>query len=178
MDAYRCIMTKRDLRTYDGRPIEPEVLLKILDAGRRTGSARNRQPWEFVAVTERALLEQLSRCGMFARHLAGAAAAVVILTEDARNAYDAGRCAQSMMLAAWSLGVASCPVTLQRDAGVRAALGIPGGPVLVPALTLGYPHPEGRGTLERAGLRLAARRGRKPLASLVHWNRYGARRAG
>ena len=176
MDAYRCVTSKRDLRTYLDRPLEEAVLLRILEAGRRAGSARNRQPWEFVAVTDRELLRRLSRCGRFAGHLARAGAAVVIVLDDHRALFDAGRCAQNIMLAAWSLGVASCPATLHRDAQARAVLAIPANRVLAPAIALGYPAPHGRSRLERLAVTLAAGRGRKPLTALVHWNRFGVRR--
>jgi nitroreductase len=175
MDAYRCIVSKRDLRTYAGEPIQDAVLRRILEAGRRSGSSRNRQPWEFIVVTDRDQLARLSRCGRFAGHLATAAAVVVVLVEAPRDAFDAGRCAQSLMLGAWSLGVASCPATLHDDAQARAVLGLPGGPVIATAVALGYPHPAGRGRAERLVLRVVAGRGRKPLAAMVHWNRYGAR---
>ncbi len=177
MDAYRCIVTKRDLRTYTSQPIDRPMLLQILDGGRRSGSARNRQPWEFVTVTDHAVLERLARCGRFAGHLAAAPAVVVILVEGVRDLFDAGRCAQSLMLAAWSLGVASCPVSLHDDREARAALGLPDGPVVAAAIALGYPHPRGRGRIERLALGILTGRGRKPLKDLVHWNRYGSRGA-
>ncbi len=175
MDLYRCVVSKRDLRTFTDQPIDPDALRRILEAGRRSGSARNRQPWQFVAVTERDLLRRLAACGRFAAHLASSAAAVVVLVEDRGQMFDAGRCAQSMMLAAWSMGVASCPVTLHHEAKTRAALGIPEGPVVATAIALGYPDPRGRGRLERISLRVLVGRGRKPLAELVHWNQYGRR---
>ncbi len=177
MDTRRCIVTKRDLRTYTDQPIERPVMLRILDAGRRSGSARNRQPWEFVAVTDREILKRLARCGRFATHRAAAAAAVVIVVEGARDLFDAGRCAQSLMLAAWNLGVASCPVSLHHDAEARAALGLPEGPVVAAAIALGYPHPRGRGRIERLALGVLSGRGRKPLEALVHWDQYGRQRA-
>ncbi|MDQ7859996.1 MAG: nitroreductase family protein [Armatimonadota bacterium] len=175
MDAVHRILAKRDLRTYADRPIPPDVLTRILEAGRRSGSARNRQPWEFVVATDAEVRRALARCGRFAAHLARAPAVVVIAVEGARDLFDAGRCAQSMMLAAWLLGVASCPVALHDERGARAALGLPEGPVLAPAVALGYPDPAGRGRLERVALRVLAGRGRKPLADLVSWNRYGNR---
>ncbi|MBM3470852.1 MAG: nitroreductase [Armatimonadetes bacterium] len=175
VDLYRCVVTKRDLRTFTGQTIEPGPLRRVLNAGRHSGSARNRQPWQFVAVTDRDVLRRLARCGRFAGHLATAAAAVVILVEERGHLFDAGRCAQSMMLAAWGMGIASCPVTLHHDAQTRAALGLPKGPVVATAIALGYPDPRGRGRLERLALRAIAGRGRKPLVDLVHWNQYGRR---
>lgn len=177
MDAYRCIVTKRDLRTYTDQPIPDEVLTRVLDAGRRSGSAVNRQPWEFIAVTDRAQLRRLSRCGRFAAHVGTAAAAVIIVVDAVRDLFDAGRCAQSMMLAGWAQGVASCPATLHHEAAAREVLGIPDGRVLATAIAFGYPHPKGRGRIEGVVLKILAGRGRKPLATLVHRDRYGIRAA-
>jgi nitroreductase len=174
MDAYRCIMTKRDLRLYTGAAIERPHLLQILEAGRRTGSARNRQPWEFVVVTDAAALAALARCGRFAGHLARAAAGIVLLVEAPWALFDAGRCAQNMMLAAWSLGVASCPIGLSDDRGVRRLLHLPEGRVVATTIALGYPDPRGRSRAERLALAVVAQRGRKPLEMLVHWGQYGA----
>lgn len=174
MEAYRCIITKRDLRTFTDRPLPDEVLRKILNAGRMSGSSRNRQPWHFVVVRDRARLRQLATFGRFAQHVATAAAAVVVVADDAAALFDAGRCAQNMMLAAWALGVASCPATLHRAEEARAFLGIPPDRVLAVVISLGYPHPRGRGPIERAALTILTGRGRRPLASLVSWERYGA----
>ncbi len=174
MDAYRCIVTKRDLRTFTDRPLPAAVLRKILTAGRMSGSSRNRQPWHFIVVRDRARLQALAAFGRFAQHLATAAAAVVVVVDDPAALFDAGRCAQNMMLAAWAFGVASCPATLHRAEEAKAFLGVPPDRVLAVALSLGYPHPRGRGPIERAALRILAGRGRRPLSSLVSWERYGA----
>jgi len=173
MDAYACITGKREIRTFADRPLERGVLLKILDAGRRSGSSRNRQPWHFVVIEDRQRLRALARCGRFAQHIAGAAAAVVILVDAARDAFDAGRGAQNMVLAAWSLGIGSCPATLHRGDAARALLGAPGSKSIAIAASFGYPHPRGRGPLERAVLGVLTGRGRRPLASMVSWEEYG-----
>jgi nitroreductase len=173
MDAYHCVISKRDLRRYADRRLDRETLAKILEAGRRAGSARNHQPWEFVAVTQRDGLEQLARCGLVAHHLRHAQTAVVITIDGPNDLFDAGRCAQNMMLAAWALGVASCPVTLQRVGEVRRALAIPAGRTIAITIAFGYPHPDGRSRTERLALAVVAPRGRKPLTAVVHWERYG-----
>lgn len=175
MDAYRCIVTKRDLRRYTGAAIDRPALMQILEAGRRSGSARNRQPWQFIVVTDPSILTGLARFGRFAGHLARASAGLVLTVDTPGALFDAGRCAQNLMLAAWSLGIASCPVTLQDNAGVRQALGLPPEAVLAVTIAMGYPDPRGRGRLERLALAVVARRGRKPLEALVHWNRCGNR---
>ncbi|MDQ7844313.1 MAG: nitroreductase family protein [Armatimonadota bacterium] len=174
MDTYRCIVTKRDLRTFTDRPIPDRILRRILDAGRRSGSSRNSQPWHFVVVRDRSRLRTLAGFGRFAQHVATAAAAVGLVVDSPRALFDAGRCAQNMMLAAWNEGVASCPATMHDAAGAGALLGIPAGHVIATVISLGYPHPGGRGPIERAVLRILAGRGRRPLSTMVSWERYGA----
>jgi len=174
MDTYRCIVTKRDLRTFTDRPIPDDVLRRILEAGRRSGSSRNSQPWHFIVVRDRARLRTLAGFGRFAQHVATAAAAVGLVVDSPRALFDAGRCAQNMMLAAWNAGVASCPATMHEAGGAGAFLGIPAGHVLAIVISLGYPSPRGRGTIERTALRILAGRGRRPLRTMVSWERYGA----
>lgn len=178
MDAYRFLVSKRDLRRYTDRAIEHQTLVRILDAGRRSGSARNRQPWQFVVVTDRRSLQRLAGYGWFSEHLATSAAAVAIVVDGRGDLFDAGRCAQAMMLAAWSFGVASCPVSLHREAEARELLGLPSGPPLATVIALGYPDPRGRGRAERLALRVIGGRGRKPLEEVVHWEKYGNRLRG
>ncbi len=173
VDAYRCIVTKRDLRSFTDRSIDEPVLLKILHAGRMAGSSRNRQPWHFVVIRERSRLRELATFGRFAHHVATAAAAIALVTEDAGAAFDAGRCVQNMMLAAWSSGIASCPATMHQGARAKAFLAVPPDRTLVMVISLGYPDPRGRGAIERAALRILASRGRRPLASMLSWERYG-----
>jgi len=173
MDAYRCIVSKRDLRRYTPTAIERPALLQILEAGRRSGSARNRQPWEFIVVTDPAALGDLARGGRFAGHLARAAAGIALLVDSPGALFDAGRCAQNVMLAAWNLGIASCPVGLRDDGEVRRILHLPERAVLATTIALGYPDPRGRSRAERLALAVVAQGGRKPLESLVHWNWYG-----
>lgn len=172
VDAYRCILTKRDVRTYTDRPIDRQTLLKILEAGRRTGSSRNRQPWHFVVVTDPTRLKELAAYGRFAQHVARGAVAVAVVV-DAKAAFDAGRCAQNMMLAGWALGIASCPASMHRADEAKTLLGIPVDKTIAIVAAFGYPHPGGRGLIERTALRVLTGRGRRPLTSFVSWERFG-----
>lgn len=176
MDTYRCIVTKREIRTFTDQPLPEEILQAILNAGRMSGSSKNSQPWHFVVVRERARLRELSGFGRFAQHVASAAAAICVVLDSPRALFDAGRCAQNMMLAAWNAGVASCPASMHRGDEARGFLGAPEGHVVATVISLGYPHPKGRGPIERTALRILAGRGRRPLAPMVSWERYGASR--
>jgi nitroreductase len=156
MDAYLAIASKRDERNYADRPIPDEVATRILDAGRVSGSAQNRQPWEFVVVTD---AQALAETVYEPNNLRTAALVVAIVCP---RPLDAGRAAQNMMLAAWNDGVVSCPNGI-RDAEAAARI-VGGEPALI--LSFGYParprNPEAHTAEE-----WSARANRKPLDEVV-----------
>jgi nitroreductase len=174
MTPYDTIVSKREWRTYADRALPEDTVLRILNAGRMSGSSRNSQPWHFVVVRDPARRRGLAAFGRFARHLPGAAAVVCVIVDGPKALFDAGRCAQNLMLAAWSFGVSSCPATLHREKEARAFLGVPDGRLVATVIALGYPRSGRRGPVERTALRILAGRGRRPLASMLSWEQYGA----
>ena len=159
MDPYLAIGSKRDERAYADTPVPADVRQRILDAGRLTGSSKNRQRWEFVVVSGRAR-ERLAEAVYAPENVASAALVVAIVGEA--GAFDTGRCAQNMMVAAWGDRVVSCPNGV-RDAD--AAAEICGGEVRA-ILSFGYPaHP--RDPASRSAEEWSARANRKPLSELV-----------
>ena len=146
MDVWTAIATRRVVREFADRPLEPEHLERILHAGRRAGSSKNLQRWDFVVVEDRDCLRQLTGVGPFARHLAGAAAAVALITPDpyAPGAplsvvWDLGGAAAQMMLVAWELGIGSCPATVYDHDLARRLLGHPADRFCEYLLSFGYP---------------------------------------
>jgi nitroreductase len=129
VDVYTAIASKRDERRYADRPIPDDVVTRILDAGRLSGSSRNLQDWEFVVVTDRESFAEK----VYAPENVRTAALVVAIV--APRAFDAGRAAQNMMLAAWGEGVVSCPNGIADADGAAAVVGSP--PAIV--LSFGYP---------------------------------------
>jgi nitroreductase len=85
----------RAVHRYADAPVPDDVLLSILEAARWTGSAKNTQPWELVVVRDRATLGELATCGPYASHLAGAAAAIVLVMQEASQRFDEGRLARA-----------------------------------------------------------------------------------
>src|SRR3970040_1469934 len=130
MDTYRCIVTKRELRTFTDRPVPEEILRQILNAGRMSGSSKNTQPWHFVVVRDRRRLRELSGFGRFAQHVASAAAAVCVVIDSPRALFDAGRCTKKMMPAGWKPAVPPSPASMHRAEDARAFLGAPDGHVV------------------------------------------------
>ncbi|MGD0806009.1 MAG: nitroreductase family protein [Anaerolineales bacterium] len=170
MNVAKAIREKYAVRVFLPAPLPEDVVGRILRAGRRAQSAKNSQPWHFVAVRDRATLEQLSRTGRYAGHLAGASLGVVIVTPDPAQkvtiAFDAGQAAAYMQLAAWEEGVGSCLASLYEPDEVRRILGIPAEWQAYIAISFGYFDPKLQppsGVLNP---------GRKPLDEIVHWDRW------
>jgi len=157
VDVSTAIASKRDERRYADRPVSAEHELRVLDAGRLTGSSRNTQSWEFVVVAE--AQERLADA-VYAPGNVRTAGLVVAIVGTAFP-FDVGRCAQNMMLAAWELGIVSCPNGI-RDADLATA--VCGGEVKM-ILSFGYPVTPR--TRERSAEEWSARANRKPLAELV-----------
>lgn len=159
MEPYLAIASKRDERRYGDAPVPDDVRGRILDGGRLAGSSKNRQRWEFVLVSGDAR-ERLADAVYAPENVRSAALVVAIVGEA--SGFDAGRCAQSMMLAAWGDGVVSCPNGV-RDAD--AAAEICGGEVRA-ILTFGYPARQ-RDPASRSAEEWSGSANRKPLSELV-----------
>lgn len=141
MDAYQSIVSKRDTRAYLDRPIEEEKLEKVLQAGRMAGSSKNTQPTRLVLLRDRKRREEVAACAKYAEHLPSAAVGIAICLPSTGSDFDAGRAAQNMMLAAWSMGIASCPCSMHDQPCVKEVLGLPEDYRVVVVLALGYPDP-------------------------------------
>ena len=173
MNVREAVHTKRAIRSFDGRPLAPADLDQILDAGRRAHSSKNQQRWAFIVVEDRERLRSLSTVGPFAGHIAGAAAAVALVTPDPYGPdaplsilWDLGGAAAQMMLVAWDLGVGSCPATVYEPDAARRILGFPADMHCEYVLSFGYPADAAALTApNKAG-------GRRPLDELVHHERW------
>ena len=148
----RSLTAQASVRSFSDRPVAPELVEQIVEVARWTGSARNRQPWRFVAVSDRPTLEELGRCGAYAQHLASAPCALVLLSADngfQDTEFDLGKVTQTVILAATALGLGSCLATLYPDPNVAAAarlLNLDSGWLPRHAISLGYPGATVTGT--------------------------------
>ena len=170
MNVSDAIRMKRAIRKFRDKPLPDDVILAILNAGRRAQSSKNQQAWQFIAIRDKSILEGLSKCGTWAGHLAGAALGVAILTPDPEGKFqimfDAGQAAAFMQLAAWELGVGSVPASIYEWEKAREILCYPPEWHLRVALSFGYP-------LDAKKLSAAPKTGgRRSLQELVHWDKW------
>src|SRR6476619_1237415 len=115
MDAYTAIRTKQDTRAYSERPIPEETVRRIIQAGRMAGSSKNSQPVRLIVIREQPQREAIAGCGDFATHVPSAPLVVAVILMPNGGAFDAGRAAQNMMVAAWAEGITSCPTSMHHQ---------------------------------------------------------------
>jgi nitroreductase len=165
MNVEEAIRTKRAVRNFTDQPLPDDAIRAILDAGRRAQSSKNTQPWRFIAIRDRDTLLQLSACGTYAGHLAGATLGVALVS-PIPTGFDMGQAAANMQLAAWELGIGSCLATIYEPEKARALLGIPDDQFFNYALSFGYPapNPNKPATPKRGG--------RQQLDEVVSWEHW------
>jgi nitroreductase len=168
VETWDAIRSRRNVREYTDEPVASEPLNQILEAGRRSPSSRNWQPWDFVVVTDRQQLTELSKVWRGAGHVARSAATIALVApvpEDDRQRdwvqYDLGQATMSIMLAAADFGIGSghAAVADQRLAG--EVLGFPDDKFCAYLIALGYPTGRPLAPIRRPD--------RRPFDAAVHW---------
>lgn len=164
MDVAKAVKTMLAVRSYQDKPINDETVRRIVEAGRLTGSSRNRQQWDFVVVRDRATLQKLGALATTGAYIAGAALAIAVVVPDGPTGYlDGARATQDMMLVAWGEGIGSNWVGNMNKPEVKALLHIPDDRLVLTVIPFGYPA-------EKIG---AGKKNRKPLGEVAHAERYG-----
>ena len=146
METWDAIRARRNVREFSEQLINPDDLDRILEAGRLTPSSRNWQPWDFVVVTDPDRLAELAGVWRGAWHVAGARAAVAIITppveserEDRTLHFDVGQAVMSLMLAATDLGIGTGHASVDDQELARSLLGFPVDRICSHLISLGYP---------------------------------------
>jgi nitroreductase len=146
METWDAIRARRNVREYTSESVSDADLDRIAEAGWRAPSAKNRQPWDFVVVTDKNALQELSTVWMGAGHIARAAAAIVFVipvpADERRKVtdqYDIGQATMAMMLAATDLGIGTGHSSVGDQDKARAILGVPDDYLVAYMLGVGYP---------------------------------------
>jgi nitroreductase len=146
METWDAIRSRRNVRTYAQQQISNEDLDRILEAGRRTPSSKNEQRWDFIVVTDRKQLQEVSKVWRWARHIATSAATIAIVAPSADDEYeresiqyDLGQTTMAMMLQAADLGIGSAHAAVTDEDLARRILGHPEDRFCAWLIALGYP---------------------------------------
>ncbi len=161
MDALDAIRKRRTVRAFTGAPIARADLEAIVDAGRLAASGYNRQPWDFIVVTDRSMIEKLKIAAQWMEK----AGAIIALVLDPTTKYwleDGSAAVENMLIAATALGYGACWLegyTLPLESPFKALLGVPEGKRLLTLIPIGVP----------AEWPVKEKR---PLEQVLHWEKY------
>jgi nitroreductase len=171
METWDTITARRNVRSYTDQPIDDADLDRILEAGRRSPSASNRQRWDFVVVTDRRQLNELGTVWRGAGHVPGSAATIVLVLsepEDERyrliDQFDLGQATMLMMLAAADRGIGTAHSSVGDQDAARRILGLPDDRRAAYMLAVGYPAD--------GPLKPLTRIDRRPFDDVVHRGRW------
>jgi nitroreductase len=146
MDILQIIKIRRSVREYKDKPIPKDIIEKVIDAARFAPTARDVQPWEFVVITGPTVLKQIGEIAENGRFISKAAACIAVFCSDTKYYLEDGCAAtENILLAAASLGIASCWVAGDKKPYCRqvsSLLGVPDSFKLVSLISLGYPESE------------------------------------
>jgi nitroreductase len=171
METWDAICARRNVRQYKSEPVSEDDLNRIAEAGWRAPSAKNRQPWDFVVVTEQSQLKELSTVWQGAGHIASAAATIALVVPEppserrkVTDQYDVGQATMAMMLAATDLGIGTGHSSVGDQDKARAILGVPDGYLVAYLLGIGYPADR--------PLKPIRQPNRRPFSEVVHHGRW------
>ena len=164
MDAIEAIHKRRSVREYTGESIPQADLEKIVDAGRMAATGYNRQPWDFIIITDPSMIDKLKVAAQWMEK----AAAIIAVALDPTTKYwleDGSAAVENMLIASTALGYGSCWLegyTLPREEEFKELLGVPDNRRLLTLVPIGVPVEWPTQT-------------KKPLAEVLHWERFGNR---
>ena len=163
MDAIEAIRKRRSVRNFTGEPIPRKDLETIIDAGRLAASGSNKQPWDFIVITERTMIRQLSTC--IAKKWMIQSGAVIAVVMDSKSRWwieDGAAAIENMLIASTALGYGSCWLegnTLPWEQELKRLLGVPETRKLLTLLPIGVPVEW-------------PTKAKKPLSEVLHWEKY------
>jgi len=173
METLEVIKKRASLKTHvSARDVEPEKITEILDAARLAPSARNRQPWRFVVVTDKEVIQTLVSRAFGEMNLVLKEAPVIIIAcaDPSDAVFDVGLAVENMILAATDLGLVTHVMSGPDGDEIKRILGIPGEVRFVIATPLAYPA---EGSYDEAARERLSQRTRKELREVAYTNAWG-----
>lgn len=164
MKVFEAVKTMLAVRHYQSKQIPAEIVTSIVEAGRLTGSSRNQQTWDFIAIQDSQTLKQLGGLASTGPYIAEAPLAIAVVVPESPVGYiDGARATQDMMLVAWEVGLGSNWVGNVNTQPIKELLNIPQDRMVLTIIPFGYPT-------EALGKGI---KNRKSLAEVAHEEKFG-----
>ena len=165
MEPIDILLTRRSVRRYADTPVPQEKIDKILEAGRQSPSAVNRQPWHFILITDQSIKDKLGN-GIFNRHIRKAPFTIIgtyTTNDPVTKKYgliDTIIALQTMVIAAHLQGIATCWIGDYNEDNLRRTLNIPETTHIASLITFGNPQ------------KTPKPRKKRPLNTILHTNKW------
>ena len=164
MQTVAAIKMRRSVRGFAQKPIAPDLIEKLIDAARLAPTAKNVQPWDFVAITKKETLTYLGSLADNGKFIADCACCIAVFCQDTKYYLEDGCAATvNILIAATDSGLGGCWVAGDKKIycdQVKQLLGAPQDFKLVSLIALGYPQAE------------TAMLAKKPVKELLHWEKF------
>lgn len=149
MDAMEAILTRRSIRTYTGEPIPDTALKSLLEAAMSAPSAGNQQPWQFVVIHDRAILDEIPVVHPYSQSVKMAPVAIVVCGDLKREVHkdfwvqDCAAATQNLLIAVQSKGLGAVWLGVyprqDRVLGMQKLLNLPDHVIPFSIIPVGYP---------------------------------------
>ena len=166
MNMLELVKSRRSIRVYQDKEVPKQALEEIVDCARFAATARNVQPWEFVAITSAEMLKKIAGVTDHGKFLSEAKACIAVFCSDTKYYLEDGCAAtENILISAAMLGIGSCWIAGDKKpycVEVGRLLNVPQEYKLVSLVALGYPQDENSFKLTD----------KRPLKELLHWERF------
>lgn len=149
MDAIEAVLSRRSIRKYEARSVSSDLINSILRAAMSAPSAGNQQPWHFIVVSERTLLDMVPELHPHSLMIKEAPVAIVIcgdLAAEKHKGYWTQDCAaatENLLIAAHALGLGAVWLGVypreERVNGLKRLFDLPEHIIPLAIVPLGYP---------------------------------------
>jgi len=149
MEAMKAILTRRSIRKYTNQPVAESLIKEILRAAMAAPSANNKQPWQFVIINQRAVLDKIPGFHPHASMIKDAPMAILVCGDLKRPEHpgytvlDCTAATENLLLAAHALGLGAVWLGIhpreERIAGMRQLLELPKHIIPIALVVLGHP---------------------------------------
>ena len=149
MEAIECILSRRSIRQYSNQPIARETIDTLLKAAMAAPSAGNEQPWEFIVITDRKILDEIPKKHPYAQMADQAPLGIFVCGNQQYEKYegywvqDLSAATQNILLSAHAIGLGGVWVGIyprdHRESAFRTLLNLPEHIIPLSLVLLGYP---------------------------------------
>lgn len=164
MQTKEILKKRRSIRNFLHKPIPPNIIKELIDCARFAPTAKNIQPWEFVVITKKEILEEIASLAENGRFIKDCYCCIAVFCRQTKYYLEDGCAAtQNILLAAEDSGLASCWVAGDKKpycAQVAELLAVPQEFKLVSLIPLGYTEAKRDSVAKRS------------LEEMIHWDKF------